>query len=92
MPNADADAGVTLTIVAPPAHAIPELTVPTGVHPSSGDHSATVTQQSPVLPLLKRLRRPPSQHIAEVFDEISDGPSSASHHRPHSTKTTANTT
>ncbi|KAF8554847.1 hypothetical protein OG21DRAFT_1508354 [Imleria badia] len=70
----DDDGDLTLTL--PPAHAIAEVTVPTSVRRSleNGDPTPS-TAPAPARKRSKRPRRPPSQHIAEVSDEASDGPS-----------------
>ncbi|KAF8435346.1 hypothetical protein L210DRAFT_3452969 [Boletus edulis BED1] len=77
-----------LTITLPPAYAISELALPTGVlaqspSPDNGHSTPTPnagTQPAPALirKRTKRSRRPISQHITEASHEDSDGPSSVS--------------
>ncbi|KAG8220344.1 hypothetical protein J3R82DRAFT_3438 [Butyriboletus roseoflavus] len=80
-----------LTITLPPAHSISELAFPTGFRsqpPHDGDSAvqkqATSNSNPAPTPVPRRKRtkpprRPPSQHITEVSDEGSDGPSSVSY-------------
>ncbi|KAG9308022.1 hypothetical protein JVU11DRAFT_12674 [Chiua virens] len=81
---------VDLTVTVPPAHSISDLALPTVVRsqpspdpaPQPFNIKPTPVLAPPPVPRRKRTpraRRPPSQHILEVSDEGSDGPSSNDH-------------